>query len=99
MYITTESVVDRARKRFMPKRLLSCGVSVARPDNGLDGIECVCGESKSSDENTIINKTKTFVTLFDRVSCPTRGVKGEGPDGSGLKLPNIRSMASCLMPT
>ena len=98
MYITTDSVADKARKRFVLKRLLSWGVRVAKPDSEFDVAECVCGERSSKDENTIINKTNTFVTLFDRVSCPARGVKGEGPDGSGLKLPNMRSMASCLIP-
>ena len=100
MYMTTDNVADKARKRFVLKRLLSCGVSDARPDSGLDDVECVCvcGERRSKEENTIINKTKIFVTLFDKVSCPARGVKGEGPDGSGRKLPSIRSIASCLMP-
>jgi hypothetical protein len=98
MYMTTDRVADRARKRLAPRRLLSCGVRDERPDKGLAVIECVCGESRSSDENTIISKTNTLVTLLERVSWPARGVKGEGPEGSGRKLPNIRSIASCFMP-
>lgn len=56
-------------------------------------------KSKSTVKTPTI-KTSILVKKRENVSCSVFAVpKGEGPEGSGLYIPNIMSSASCLSPS
>ena len=83
MYITTKDVTAMASSSEAPRLFVSLSLSEGKPDKGPETIGLVCGDSKISDENIIINNTNTFVTLLASDSWPAVGMKGDGPEGSG----------------
>lgn len=82
--MTTNKVTTIDNNRLAPKLSVELNFNEEKPDEGPKKRCFVYGDRMSEEEKTIIKRTKTLVTLFERDSCPEAGVKGDGPEGSGL---------------
>lgn len=84
MYITTKDVIAIDNNKLAPKLFDSFNFIGENPAICPETEGSVLGEINRRDEKTIINRTNTFVTLFDNDSWPTGEINGDGPEGSGL---------------
>ena len=82
--MTINKVTTIDSSRLAPKLSEEFNFKEENPDEGPKKRCFVYGDKISEEEKTIIKRTKTFVTLLERDSCPAAGVKGDGPEGSGL---------------